>query len=191
MQTVRLVQVDIAVVDAGTADNPRSPTRWVYGTFAYNGLIEAESVWDRLAAVGIQWGSDPWTYPAVPREASLPPRQSVLNDGIGIFEHNGCEGRLAGPVDNQKSSCISCHASAFVAPDGAPSVMGVNAPSTFGFAGICDAFSQDNVNYFQNMVPPQGYHGGEFPQALNLDTSLQLWVAFTQYGQFNTYGAPN
>lgn len=190
VQTVRLVQVDIAVVDAGTADNPRSPTRWVYGTFAYNGFIEAESVWDRLAPVGIQWGSDPWTYPAVPKEAGLPARQSVLNDEIGIFEHNGCEGRLAGPVDNEKSSCISCHASAFVAPDGAPSVMGVNAPSTFGFTGICDVFSQDNVNYFQNMVPPQGYHGGEFPQALNLDTSLQLWVAFTQYGQFNTYGAP-
>lgn len=190
VQTVRLVQVDIAVVDAGTPENPRSPTRWVYGTFAYNGFIAAESVWDRLAPVGIQWGSDPWTFPAVPAGAGLPPRQSVLNTGIGIFEHYGCQGRLAGPVDNSKSSCISCHASAFAAPNGAPSIMGANTPSSFGFTGICDQYSQDNVNYFQNMAPPQGYHGGEFPTALNLDTSLQMWVAFTQYGLFNTNGAP-
>ena len=32
---------NIAVVDAGTSDNPRSPTRWVYGTFAYDGNIDA------------------------------------------------------------------------------------------------------------------------------------------------------
>ena len=31
VQTVRLIQMDVAVVD------PRSPTRWVYGTFAYDG----------------------------------------------------------------------------------------------------------------------------------------------------------
>ncbi len=154
VQTVRLIQVDIAVVDAGTAANPRSPTRWVYGTFAYDGNVEAESVWERLVPVGIQWGSDPWTYPAVPAAESIPARQSVLNGTIDLFEHNGCEGRLAGPVDNEKSSCVSCHASAFAAPDGAPSIMGTNAPPSFGFTGICDQYSQDNVNYFQNMSPP-------------------------------------
>jgi hypothetical protein len=190
VQTVRLVQVDIAVVDVGTDQNPRSPTRWVYGTFAYNGFIEAESAWDRLAPVGIQWGSDPWTFPAVPEADSIPARQSVLNQDIGIFEHNGCRARLAGPVDNPQSSCMSCHASAFAAPNGAPSVMGINAPDSFGFTGICENYSQDNANYFQNMVSPQGYHGGEFPDALNLDTSLQMWVAFTQYGLFKTNGEP-
>lgn len=183
-QTVRLIQMDIAVVDL------RSPTRWVYGTFAYDSNVkDATTVWDKLVPVGIQWGSDPWTFPAVPQAESLPPRQSVLND-TDIYEHNGCFGRLAGPVDNEKSSCISCHASAFVAPGGAPSVMGINAPATFGFTGICDNYSQDNVNYFQNMVAPQGYHGGQFPDALNLDTSLQMWVAFTQYGYYNTTGEP-
>ena len=190
VQTVRLVQMDIAVVDAGTDDNPRSPTRWVYGTFAYDGFIDAADVWGHLVPVGIQWGSDPWTFPAVPQADSLPARQSVLNQDIGIYEHNGCQGRLAGPVDNSKSSCISCHASAFAAPNGAPSIMGINAPPSFGFTGICDNFSQDNVSYFQNMVAPQSYHGGEYPNNLNLDTSLQLWVAFDQYGLFNTNGAP-
>ena len=74
---------------------------------------------------------------------------------------------------------------------GAPSIMGVNAPATFGFAGLCDNYAQDNVNYFQNMVAPQAYHGGQFPDTLNLDTSLQMWVAFTQYGYYNTDGKPS
>ena len=191
VQTVRLIQLDVAVVDAGTASNPRSPTRWVYGTFAYDGNIEADNVWDRLVPVGLQWGSDPWTFPAVPEAESVPARQSVLNEAMDIYEHEGCQMRLAGPVDNEKSSCISCHASAYAAPNGAPSIMGVNAPSTFGFDGICDQFSQDNVNYFQNMVAPQAYHGGQFPDALNLDTSLQMWVAFTQYGLCLLYTSPS
>ncbi len=174
----------------GLQSNPRSPTRWVYGTFAYDGNVEADNVWDKLVPVGLQWGSDPWTFPAVPEAESIPARQSVLNLGIDIYEHNGCRMRLAGPVDNEKASCVSCHASAYVAPNGAPSIMGVNAPATFGFDGICDQYSQDNVNYFQNMVPPQDYHGGQFPNALNLDTSLQMWVAFTQYGFYNTDGQP-
>lgn len=184
VQISRLVQVDVAVVDL------RSPTRWVYGTYAYNGNIKAASVWDRLAPVGVQWGSDPWTFPAVPSHEGVPARQSVLNPDIGIFEHFGCENRLAGPVDNPLSSCLSCHGSAYAAPDGAPSVMGTNAPSSFGFDGICTQYSQDNVNYFQNSVPPMSYHGGQFPDALSMDTSLQMWVAFTQYGFFNTDGEP-
>ena len=69
--------------------------------------------------------------------------------------------------------------------------MGVNTPSIFGFDGLCGQYSQDNVNYFQNMTPPQAYHGGQFPNAMNLDTSLQMLVAFTQYGLYNTNGQPN
>ena len=184
VQTVRLVQVDVAVVDE------RSPTRWVYGTFGFNGTIEATSIWDQLDPVGIQWGSDPWTFPAVPRSESTAARQTVLNDEINIYEHFGCEGRLAGPVDNEKSACMACHASAYAAPGGAVSAMGSNTPASFGFAGLCDRFTQQNADYFQNNMAPAGYSGGQYPDALNLDTSLQMWVAFSQYGQFNTAGAP-
>jgi hypothetical protein len=185
VQISRLVQVDIAVVDE------KSPTRWVYGTFGFNGTIEADNIWDKLAPVGLQWGSDPWTFPAVPRAESIPARQSVLNTEIGIYEHFGCEGRLAGPVDNPQSSCMSCHGSAFAPQGGAPAVMGMNTPASFGFPGLCTQYTQDNVDYFQNAVAPQGYSGGAFPYAMNLDTSLQMWVAFEQYGFFNTNGAPN
>ena len=190
VQISRLVQMDVATVDVGTATEPRSPTRWVYGTFAYNGELEGKTVWERMAPVGVQWGSDPWTFPAVPESENILARQSVLNHGIGIFEHEGCHGRLAGPVDNPQSSCLSCHGSAYAAPRGAPSIMGTNAPASFGFDGLCTQYSQENVDYFQNLLPPQGYPGGRFPDGLNLDTSMQMWVALTQYGFFHTDGRP-
>jgi hypothetical protein len=34
------------------------------------------------------------------------------------------------------------------------------------------------------------YSGGQYPNLMNMDTSLQLWVAFLQYGQFNQAGQP-
>lgn len=184
VQTTRLIQVDVAVVDL------RAPTRWVYGTFAYSADAKGDTVWDHLIPVGVQWGSDPWTFPAVPQAESTPARQSVLNPDIGIFEHEGCQRRLAGPVDNPESSCMSCHGSSFAAPDRKPSIMGINVPPTFGFDGFCTQYSLDNVNYFQNLIAPQGYHGGQFPDALSLDSSLQLAVAFTQNGYYNTRGEP-
>src|SRR6266851_6240467 len=116
VQPDHVVQVDVAVVD------PRSPTRWVYGTFAYDGDTPGATFWDHLVPVGLQWGSDPWTFPAVPQSASLPLQQSVINTDIGTFQHLGCVDRLAGPVDNPQSSCTSCHSSAYAAPKGAPGI---------------------------------------------------------------------
>lgn len=126
----------------------------------------------------------------MPQQASLAVQQSVLNPGVKIYQHYGCEKRLAGPVDNSQSSCMSCHASGYAAPDGAPSVMGVNVPPSFGFDGMCTQYSLDNATYFQNQQAPQSFPGGRYPDAISLDTSLQLSVAFDQYGVFNTQHAP-
>ncbi len=180
VQISHVVQMDVAVTDS------RSPIGWVYGTFAYDGAVPGTTFWDHLVPVGLQWGSDPWTFPAVPRGSSLPLQQSVLNDDIQTFQHLGCMGRLAGPVDNPQSSCTSCHASAYAMPRGAITTMGTNAPPSFGFSGMCEEYSQENANYFQNQEAPQGFPGGLFPGVVTMDTSLQLAVAFTQYGQFNT-----
>jgi hypothetical protein len=186
-QTSRVVQVDVAVVDS------RSPMRWVYGTFAYDGRVGGTTFWDRLVPVGIQFGADPWTFPAVPRAESIPAQQSVLNPGLmgtdrKLFEHFGCEGRLAGPVDNALSSCVSCHSSALVAPVGTPLTMGVNAPMSYGFPGMCTQYSAYNAAYFSNIVPPQTFGGGQYPDSISVDTSLQLEVAVGQYGQFKAAG---
>lgn len=189
VQADHVVQVDVAVVDL------RSPTRWVYGTFAYNTNLHGKTFWDNLAPVGLQWGSDPWTFPAVPESVSLPLQQSVANPDVGIFQHYGCNKRLAGPVDNPQSSCTSCHSSAYAAPNGAPGIMGgitkgilvpSNVPPSFGFDGMCQAYSLDNSAYFQNQSMPQKFPGGKYGDAIPLDTSLQLAVAFTQYGYFHT-----
>ena len=73
-------------------------------------------------------------------------------------------------------------------PGGGLIQMNINTPSSFGFDGNCTQYSLQNVAYFQNQIPPQGYPGGTFPNAMSLDTSLQMWVALQQYGQFNTVG---
>ncbi len=184
VQISRIVQVDVAVTDS------RSPTGWVYGTYAYSAEQPGSTFWDHLLPLGIQYGSDPWTFPAVPQAESIPAQQSVLNPGVNIYQHFGCNNRLAGPVDNSQSSCMSCHGSAFAAPNGAVSNMGVNVPPSFGFNGMCTQYSAMNASYFDNIIAPQKFSGGYFPDALPLDTSLQLEVAFQQYGQFNTFKAP-
>jgi hypothetical protein len=184
VQESRIVQIDVAVTD------PRSPTGWVYGTYAYDGTKKGATFWDRLVPLGVQWGADPWSFPAVPKQDSLPLQQSVANPDVDIFEHMGCNGRLAGPVDNPQSSCMSCHNSAYAAKPGALSVMGVNVPPSFGFDGLCRVYSADNASYFQNARAPQSFAGGKYPNAMSLDTSLQLEVAFQQYGQYATSKAP-
>jgi len=118
-------------------------------------------------------------------------QQTVLNPDVKTYQHYGCEKRLAGPVDNAASSCTSCHASGYAAPHGVPSTMGINVPPSFGFDGMCSQYSMENAAYFQNQQAPQRFPGGLYPDALSLDTSLQLAVAFNQYGIFNTKHAPN
>jgi hypothetical protein len=34
------------------------------------------------------------------------------------------------------------------------------------------------------------YTGGQYPGLLSMDTSLQMQVAFEQYGQYKQYGQP-
>jgi len=182
---VHLVQMDVAVVD------PRSPTRWVFGTFAYYADYGSGfTAWDHLAPVGLQWGMDEWTYPAVPKDIGIPAHQSVLRDPGDPRQHFGCEHRLAGPVDNKLSSCLSCHGAGYAQPTGQLGVYGPTLPPIFGFTGECTNYSQQNVAYFQTTQFPMAYGTGNYPAAMSLDTSLQLQVAFIQYGDYYVNGAP-
>ena len=47
-----------------------------------------------------------------------------------------------------------------------------------------------SAQYFAHYPFPQPYPGGQFDTALPLDTSLQLQVAYQQYGQWKTAGEP-
>lgn len=184
--TVHLAQMDVAVRD------DRSPTGWVYGTFAYNGRLLGASPWDRMAPVGLQWGSDPDAWPAVASRAR-PVTQSAIAP-ISIPQHLGCNDRLAGPIDNPKSSCMSCHQGAYApAPVGTRGSYGRNIPPIFGFTNICvrngttpDSTDLMNRQYVQNVRFPQDYPAfpGVSGPTINLDTSLQLQVAFLQYANW-------
>jgi len=179
---VYLVQMDVAVNDS------RSPTGWVYGTFAYNGTINDPDVWKRMSPVGLQWGSDPATFPATDSASSRPVSESVIAP-INIYQHLGCNGRLAGPVDNRESSCISCHQGAFTAaPVGTVDTMPSgnnrgNIPPIFGFNDLCTKHTPANMAYFSNIRYPQSYppFPGVSGETINLDSSLQMQVAYMQY----------
>jgi len=124
VQKLRLLQLDVAVRD------DRSPTRWVFGTFVYNGHLAVSpydwcepegSPWCKVVPVGLAWGSDPDLL-AEEADPRRPPVQSIFT-GAGMIpgemlEANGGReglgrgGRLNGPVDDRRSSCLSCHATA-------------------------------------------------------------------------------
>lgn len=177
--TVHLVQVDLAVVDE------RSPTRWVYSTLAYDGNQPGPTVWSRLVPLGVQWGSDPQSFPAVPKQESKPLWQSVLAP-TSLPEHYGCNKRLAGVVDNPSSSCVSCHMGAYAAAPGVIDQQGKNIPLVFIPKETCQNYSAASRSYFSNYKYPMPYPGstGVIKAAIPLDSSLQLQVAFAEYAEF-------
>lgn len=179
LRDVHLVQMDLAVVDE------RSPTRWVYSTLIYDGTLKGKTVWDRLRPLGVQWGSDPDTFPAVDQKQSKPLHDSIAAP-IKIYEHYGCNKRLAGNVDQANSSCVSCHMGAYAAAPGTVIEQGTNVPAIFSFEGMCSTFDEANAHYFSNYAYPAPFPGstGAIAQAIPLDSSLQLQVAFAQYAYF-------
>ena len=117
---IRLIQIDVSVRD------DRSTTGWLLGTFGYDGTSKGETPWKRMVPLGLHWGNNPkvtyaetckgpdgpcsfeklteqWLNEKAVKDLRKPP----LN-----FNHLGYGGRLAGPVDNSKASCLGCHQTA-------------------------------------------------------------------------------
>ncbi len=105
--TVRLMQMDVSAVD------PRSPTGWVFGTFAFDKTATDPSPWLRMRPVGLSWGNDPGYTPA-DQQAGKKLTQTTISDQIPKYaaDHLGWAGRTNGPVDNPISGCLSCHGTA-------------------------------------------------------------------------------
>lgn len=185
VRKVHLVQMDLAVVDA------RSPTRWVYSTLAYDGRLPGKTVRDRLQPLGVQWGNDHATFPAVPQKASRPLRETILAP-TKLPQHYGCDRRLAGVVDQPNSSCVSCHMGAYAAAPGVMETQGTNVPAIFSFTGLCTTYNDANANYFSDYAYPAAFPGstGEIAAAIPLDSSLQVQVAFAQYAVFKNPQQP-
>jgi len=105
IQTVRLLQIDVAVKDSQVGDK----SGWVFGTFIYNGDRPGKTPWERMVPVGLMWGNDEGLTIAGQRAGRVP-KETIINSGPELpFQHLGYAGRLNGPVDNPMSSCLSCH----------------------------------------------------------------------------------
>lgn len=168
VQTVRLLQIDVAVRD-DRPDYP-SPTNWVFGTFVYDGNAPGKTPWERMVPVGIMWGNDPGKSPENVA-AGYQLQETVINHASPV-QHAGCAWRLNGPVDNPLSSCLSCHAGAtFPVPN--PMV-----PKT------CDS-SPESLAFFQNInsASPRDPGTAWFDYSLQLSTGFRNFcLAYPKYG---------
>lgn len=135
-QAVRLLQIDLAVKDSQATD-----TGWVFATMAYNGDTEGATPCERMRPVGVIWGND------------IANSQQWINTTIGTPQHFGFEGRLNGPVDNPRSSCLSCHATA-------------QTPATSPMIPPAG----DTARWFRNYLGSQPFDAGSVPT----DYSLQI-----------------
>lgn len=140
-QTVRLIQIDLAIKDARAQE-----TGWVFATLTYNGKLAGATPWERMELVGVMWGND------------LAKKQQWINSANGTPQHLGAEGRLNGPVDNPRSSCISCHATAQT-----PSRSPLIPPS-----------QADAPRWFANYPGSRAFDAGAIPTDYSLQISMGI-----------------
>ena len=164
---VRLIQMDVAVRD------DRLPYGWAFGTFTYSAGWDGDTPWERMAPVGLQWGNDPGVTPPRIADGSRTLRQSWIDERVAdrsLFpgNHLGWGGRLAGPVDNQGSSCMSCHQTS-----GSPQAPVL--PETPDGRTLTDGV---RLAWFVNV--PAGVPFGD-PDRISTDYSLQMSMGFQNW----------
>lgn len=157
-QTVRLLQVDVAVRDS-RAD---SITGWVFGTFMYQTDAAGMGQLDRLVPVGVMWGNDPDLTPAKVAMGEKP-KESWINPATQS-PHVGWNGRLNGPVDNPISACLSCHTRA-------------GSPQTNDLVFKPSATDTEKMAFFTNVKAGDPYTAG----VKSFDYSLQLGIGVRNF----------
>jgi hypothetical protein len=202
VRKVTLIQMDIMIRD------DRAPSGWIFGTFQYNGELANTMPWNNLIPVGLMWGNDPdyaennqnipvpdgyGKYPIqavtqTPINSSL--KETIINPDTNELPatHLGWEGRLNGPVDNPRSSCMSCHMTAsYPAQDLSP--MFVDPEQRWPTTTV--EWNRWWMQWFQNVGWKNGklekfhveYPSSEkFPEPeYSLDFSLQLSAALQNF----------
>jgi hypothetical protein len=157
VKNLYLLQVDVAVRD------PRfnSTTGWIFGTFIYDGRNQGDNPYAKLRPVGLMWGNDPGLGPSQYQQGARAQQTLLYKPTQPIMRHVGWLGRLDGPVDNPKSSCLSCHSTSQW-PVSAPMTPPANTPE--GSAAW--------MQWFRNIPAAQPFS----PNSTSLDYSLQLAV---------------
>ena len=203
LREMRLAQFDVAVVDE------RSPLGWVFGTFVYDGSTDPGKGWHGLVPAGLMWANDPGLEPSGtnpsaqdPSERGLTPPDEVTGSYMftstlppWLQKDLGCAGRLDGPIDNPRSSCMSCHASAsvpFVVRAGEENpcrsrtvtrATVVKAPILGSFSRQCGNRDIDEV-WFRDIPSGQPLDHPDICDGRNwvpLDYSLQLSEGLTNF----------
>src|SRR5690606_20251409 len=133
--------------------------------------------------VGIMWGNDPeisdsaYTNPQ-PTVTRINPnlKETIINPDTNELPptHLGWNGRLTGPVDNPRSSCMSCHMTAEV-----PTL----SPLTPFFQANPPAEgSPEWMRWFQNGACGVPFDSG----TRSADFSLQLAIGITNWQTWKT-----
>jgi len=169
-KTVRLLQMDVS------ANDPRSPTGWVFGTYAFDSAATDTPAWLRLRPVGLSWGNDPGFTPN-DQKAGKKLMESTISDQIPAYAkaHLGWAGRTNGPVDNPLSGCLSCHGTA-------------QFPRAADLGFFLDAACNTDakkLQWFQNSPNTKAFGAIDAatclptstPATVSLDFSLQMQVA--------------
>jgi hypothetical protein len=172
IRKLSLIQMDIAIKDM------RAPTGWIFGTFQYNGQLNRATPWENLVPLGLMWGNDPditddaYTNPT-PTETKINPnlKETVINPDPNELPptHLGWNGRLNGPVDNPRSSCMSCHMTA--------EVPALSPITPFFQANPPPMGSPAWMRWFQNEKCGTPFDEG----AKSADFSLQLSIGITNF----------
>lgn len=189
---LRLLQIDVAVRDKN------SPVGWVFATLTYDKdarpfidyafppdlgaeEVEKKRAWLRIKPLGLTFGNDP----NVLKGGDI--KESLLNTDLEIPQHYGCgaddnplKRRLNGPVDNPKSSCVSCHSQSETPKD--LNIGNVNYPGM-----KCENQGEYNIEYWFKNINPRNRNQPTFtPSTRNkpmfsLDYSLQLREGLRRY----------
>lgn len=187
ISTIRMIQIDVSVRDE------RSTTGWLLGTFGYDGNAQGDTPWKRMVPLGLQWGNSPKaTFAETCKGPNGPCDQSKLteqwinpqaltdlNTAPLNFNHLGYGGRLAGPVDNAKASCMGCHQTA-----GFPNVPILPEFSANGSVLGLDAERQPQTDQSLRMMYQGNVASGVVfsdTQLYSSDSSLQLSMSLQNF----------
>ncbi len=156
---LRLFQIDFLVKDKRSEE-----TGWVAGTFIYDYKMNNKNPWFNMKLLGVAWGNDSnyFTSDYIIGKRLL---ESWINSDM-VKGSLGYLSRLNGPIDNKKSSCLSCHSTAQY-PEKSTSV-----PP--------EQTTEAEIKYWFRNLKEEAFDEGAF----NFDYSKQL-----SHGIRNYYGA--
>lgn len=182
VQKLRLLQMDVMVRD----ERAQATGGWVFGNYCYNGALGNENKWKNLIPVGIQWGNDPDVKSWESNPTGLQSEKTMINSGLKETiinasedlpaQHLGWGGRLNGPLDYFRSSCMSCHSTA---------QFPVVAPQHPDFEPKLDYEPGGNewMTWFRNLPCGESFSANGIPvkRTHSMDFSLQLAIGIDNF----------